>query len=84
MVVESRMDPVAGVLYNITPNGPFFSSLYELIEEAQKRPLIQNHTFDIKLGNLQTVFFMPTHTHVLLLHVKNSLFGNTTSICTNN
>lgn len=50
VVIESKRDPVAGVLYNITPNGPFYSSLYELIEEAQKRPLIQNHMFDIKLG----------------------------------
>ncbi len=50
VVIESKRDPVTGVIYNITPNGPFFSSLSELIDEAQKKALIQNHTFDIKLG----------------------------------
>ena len=49
VVIESRRDPVAGVLYNITPNGPVFTSLYELIEEGKKRPLIQNHVFNIQL-----------------------------------
>ncbi len=49
VVIESRRDPVTGVLYNITPNGPSFSSLYELIVEAQTRPLIHNHSFNIQL-----------------------------------
>jgi hypothetical protein len=49
VVVESREDPVAGTLYNITPNGPVFTSLYELIEEAQRTPLIQNHAFNVQL-----------------------------------
>ena len=50
VVIESKRDPVAGVLYNITPNGPFFTSLYELIEGAKVAPVIQNHMFDVKLG----------------------------------
>ena len=49
VVIESKFDPVTGILYHITPSGPFFPSLYELIEEAQRKPLIQNHMFDIKL-----------------------------------
>lgn len=48
-MIESRRDPVAGVVYNITPNGPVFSSLYELIEEGQRTPLIQNHVFNVQL-----------------------------------
>ena len=50
VVIESKQEPVAGVLYNITPNGPFFSSLYDLIEEAKKSPIIQNHMIDVVLG----------------------------------
>lgn len=49
VVIESKFDPITGILYHITPSGPFFPSLYELIEEAQRKPLIQNHMFDIKL-----------------------------------
>lgn len=41
---------MAGVLYNVTPKGPFFRSLYDLIEEAQKKPIIQNNAFNVKLG----------------------------------
>ena len=62
VVIENKRDSVAGMLYHITPNGPFFSSLNELIDEARKRPLIQNHIFDItltqcppKVGGLQYV-----------------------------
>ena len=40
---------MAGIMYNITPNGPYFTSLYEVIEEARKSPIIQNHMFDIVL-----------------------------------
>ena len=50
VVIESKREPVAGILYYVTPNGPFFSSLYELIEEAKVSALIQNHIFDVKLG----------------------------------
>ena len=49
VVIESKYDPVTGILYHITPSGPFFPSLYELVERARKKPLIQNHLFDIKL-----------------------------------
>lgn len=49
VVIESKQDPVAGAIYNITPNGPVFSSLYELIQEAQQTPLIQNHVFNVQL-----------------------------------
>jgi len=50
IVIESRHEAVAGVLYNVTPKGPFFRSLYDLIEEAQKKPIIQNNAFNVKLG----------------------------------
>lgn len=49
VVIESKRDPVAGILYNITPHGPVFNSLYELIQEAQKTALIQNHSFNVQL-----------------------------------
>lgn len=49
VVIESKQDPVAGAIYNITPNGPVFNSLYELIQEAQQTPLIQNHIFNVQL-----------------------------------
>ena len=50
VVIESSTDPVSGVLYHITPNGPRFNSLYDLIEQAQKKAVIQNHSFEIVLG----------------------------------
>ena len=40
---------MAGILYHITPNGPVFNSLYELIETGKTTPLIQNHVFNIQL-----------------------------------
>jgi hypothetical protein len=49
VVVESKKDPVAGIMYNITPNGPYFTTLHDVIEEAKKSPIIQNHMFDIVL-----------------------------------
>ena len=50
VVIESKRDPVAGIVYNITPNGPFFNTLYDLIEEGKKSAIIQNHMFDVTLG----------------------------------
>lgn len=50
IVIESKPDPVAGVLYNITPSGPVFSSLYDIIEKAQQQPLITNHSLHVTLG----------------------------------
>jgi hypothetical protein len=50
VVVESTADPVVGVLYHITPHGPRFHSLYDLIEKAQEEAVIQNHSFEIVLG----------------------------------
>ena len=50
VVVESTTDPVAGVIYHITPSGPRFHSLYDLIEKAQEEAVIQNHSFEIVLG----------------------------------
>ena len=49
VVIETKPDPVTGTLYHITPNGPFCSSLYELVEEARKTSIIQNHLFDVVL-----------------------------------
>lgn len=49
VVIESSQDQVAGTIYQITPNGPVFNSVYELVQEAQKRPLIQNHLFSVQL-----------------------------------
>ena len=49
VVIETKPDPVTGILYHITPNGPFCSSLCELIEEARKTSIIQNHLFDVVL-----------------------------------
>ena len=50
MVVESSTDPVVGILYHITPKGPRFPSLYDLIEKAQQEAVIKNHLFEIVLG----------------------------------
>ena len=50
VVVESTTDSVVGVLYHITPKGPRFSSLHDLIEKAQQEPVIKNHLFEIVLG----------------------------------
>ena len=49
IVVDSQCDPVAGVLYCITANGPHFDSLFDLIETAQNKPLIQNQSFNVVL-----------------------------------
>lgn len=49
VVIETKPDPVTGILYHITPNGPFCSSLCELVEEAKKTSIIQNHLFDVVL-----------------------------------
>ena len=51
IVIESRRDTVLGVLYSFVPEGPAFPSLCELIEEARRTPLIQNHQFSVKLTN---------------------------------
>lgn len=51
VVVESKPDSVAHVMYHITPNGPYFDSLYSLIEEARTTAIIQNHAFDLILGS---------------------------------
>jgi len=51
VVVESKRDPVARVMYHITPNGPYFDSLYALIQEACTTAIIQNHAFDLVLGS---------------------------------
>ena len=50
VVVESSSDPVVGVLYHITPKGPRFHSLYDLIETAQQESVIKNHVFEMILG----------------------------------
>jgi hypothetical protein len=50
VVVESSTDPVVGILYHITPKGPRFHSLYDLIEKAQREPVIKNHLFEMVLG----------------------------------
>lgn len=50
VVIESTTDPVAGVIYHVTPNGPRFHSLYDLIEKAQQEPVIQNRSFEVVLG----------------------------------
>jgi hypothetical protein len=50
VVVESSTDPVVGILYHITPKGPRFHSLYDLIEKAQQEPVIKNHLFEMVLG----------------------------------
>ena len=49
VVVESKREREVGIMYNITPNGPYFTSLFEVIEEAKRSPIIQNHMFDIVL-----------------------------------
>lgn len=49
VVIETKPDPVIGVLYHITSQGPFFNSVTELIEEAKKSCIIQNHMFDVIL-----------------------------------
>lgn len=51
VVVESKPDSVAHIMYHITPNGPYFDSLYSLIEEARNTAIIQNHAFDLILGS---------------------------------
>lgn len=51
VVVESKSDSVAHIMYHITPNGPYFDSLYSLIEEARTTAIIQNHAFDLILGS---------------------------------
>lgn len=50
VVIESTPDPVVGIIYHITPSGPRFHTLYDLIEHAQKEPVIHNHSFEIILG----------------------------------
>ena len=49
-------------MYNITPNGPYFTSLFEVIEEARKSPIIQNHMFDIVLTSSPPK--VNTHTYI--------------------
>lgn len=49
VVVESKPDPVTGVVYHVTPSGPYFDSLYSLVEEARRTKVIQNHLFDVLL-----------------------------------
>lgn len=49
VVIETKSDPITGVLYHITPHGPFFNSLTGLIEEAKQTCIIQNHMFDVIL-----------------------------------
>lgn len=49
VVIETKPDPVTGVVYHITPNGPYFDSLYSLVEEARKTKVIHNHLFDVVL-----------------------------------
>ncbi|XP_019857797.1 PREDICTED: 1-phosphatidylinositol 4,5-bisphosphate phosphodiesterase gamma-1-like [Amphimedon queenslandica] len=49
VVIETRPDTVAGVLYYITPQGPCFDSLTGLIEEAKRHCIIKNQLFDVVL-----------------------------------
>ena len=49
VVIETRPDPVTGVLYYITPHGPCFDSLTSLIEEAKRNCIIKNQIFDVIL-----------------------------------
>ena len=66
VVIESSTDPVSGVLYHVTPNGPRFNSLYDLIEQAQKKAVIQNHSFEIVLGKCPPK--VPIHVAIAYLY----------------
>jgi hypothetical protein len=72
VVIESTTDPVAGVIYHVTPNGPRFHSLYDLIEKAQQEPVIQNRSFEIVLGKC------PPKVLQCILHVHTC---NTSIVC---
>ena len=49
VVIESKPDRVCGVLYHITPQGPFTDTIEELIEKAKQSCIIQNHLFEVTL-----------------------------------
>lgn len=73
VVIESSTDPVAGIVYHITPNGPRFHTLYDLIEQARKEPVIQNHSFEIILGK------SPHKVGLITLCTSLSLWGRVSS-----
>jgi hypothetical protein len=49
VVIETKPDQVVGMVYHITSQGPFFNSVTELIEEAQRKCIIQNSSFNVIL-----------------------------------
>lgn len=49
VVIETKVDNVCGVLYHITPQGPFTDTIEELIERAKQSCIIQNHLFEVIL-----------------------------------
>ena len=76
VVVESSTDPVAGVIYYITPDGLRFHSLYDLIEKARVEAVIQNHSFEIVLSKCPPkVGCLYVHVHVWLCILPKHVGG---------